>query len=51
VGFPTVGTAANRLIVPPCFGSHLSQPGTLRAQMVRVTSGRERENYGREMAE
>jgi hypothetical protein len=23
VGFPTVGTAAYRLIVPPCFGSHL----------------------------
>jgi hypothetical protein len=38
VGFPTVGTAAYRLIVPPC------------AQMTRETSDRERENYGREMA-
>jgi hypothetical protein len=27
VGFPTLGTAAYRLIVPPCFGSHLSPPG------------------------
>jgi hypothetical protein len=51
VGFATVGTAAYRLIVPPCFGSHLSPPGALRAQMSRETSGRERENYGREMAE
>jgi hypothetical protein len=49
VGFPTVGTAAYRLIVPPCFGSHLSPPGALRAQMARVA--RERENYGRELTE
>jgi hypothetical protein len=51
VGFPTVGTAAYRLVVPPCFGPHLSPPGALRSQMVLETSGRERENYGREMAE
>jgi hypothetical protein len=51
VGFPTVGTAAYRLIVPPCFGSHLSPPSALRAQMARETSGRETENYGQEMAE
>jgi hypothetical protein len=51
VGFPTIGTAAYRLIVPLCFGSHFSPPGTPRAQMSRETSGRERENYGREMAE
>jgi hypothetical protein len=51
VGFPTVGTAAYRLIVPLCFGSQLPPPGALRAQMWRETSGRERENYGREMAE
>jgi hypothetical protein len=51
VGFPTVGTAAYRLIVPPCFGSHLSPPCALRAQMSRKTSGRERENYEREMVE
>jgi hypothetical protein len=51
VGLPTVGTAAYRLIVPPCFGSHLSPPGALRTQMARETSGREWENYGREMAE
>jgi hypothetical protein len=49
VGFPTVGTAAYRLIVSPCFGSHLSPPGALRAQMARRNSGRERDNYGREM--
>jgi hypothetical protein len=48
VGFPT---AAYRLIVPLCFGSHLYPPGALRAKMARETSGRERENYGREMAE
>jgi hypothetical protein len=46
-----VGTAAYRLIVPPCFGSHLSPRGALRAQMARETYGREREKYGREMAE
>jgi hypothetical protein len=46
VGFPTVGTAAYWLILPPCFESHLSPPGALRAQMSRETSGRERENYG-----
>jgi hypothetical protein len=40
-----------RLIVPPCFGSHFSPPGALRAQMARETSGKEKENYGREMAE
>jgi hypothetical protein len=51
VGFPTVGTAAYRPIVPPCFGSHLSPPGALRAQMSRETFGRERGNYEREMAE
>jgi hypothetical protein len=41
VGFPTMGTAAYRLIVLPCFGSHLSPPGVLHAQMSRETSGRE----------
>jgi hypothetical protein len=51
VGFPTAGTAAYRLIVPPCFGSHLSPPGVLHVQMAQETSGRETENYGREMAE
>jgi hypothetical protein len=51
VGFPTVGTAAYRLIVPPCVGSHLSPLGALRAQIAQETSSRERENYGREMAE
>jgi hypothetical protein len=51
VGFLTVVTAAYRLIVPPSFGSQLSPPGALRAQMARETCGRERENYGREMAE
>jgi hypothetical protein len=51
VGFPTVGTAAYRLVVPPRFGSHIYPPVTLHAQMERETSGRERENYGREMAE
>jgi hypothetical protein len=51
VGFPTVGTAAYRLIVPPCFGSHLSPPGALRSQMAQETSGRERENYRREVPE
>jgi hypothetical protein len=51
VGFLTVGPAACRLIVPPCFGSHLSPPGALRTQMARETSGREMGNYGREMAE
>jgi hypothetical protein len=43
-----VGTAAYRLVVPPCFGSYLSPPGALRAQMARETSGRERERTGRE---
>jgi hypothetical protein len=42
VGFPTVGTAACKLVVPPCFGSHFSLPGALRAQMSRETSCRER---------
>jgi hypothetical protein len=51
VGFSTVGTAAYRPIVPPCFGSHLSLPGILCAQMSHETSGRERENYGQEMAD
>jgi hypothetical protein len=46
MGFSTVGTAAYRLIVPPCFGYHLSPPGALRAQMARETFGREWENYG-----
>jgi hypothetical protein len=32
-GYPTVGTAPYRLIVPPCFVSHLSLSGALRAQM------------------
>jgi hypothetical protein len=50
-GFPTVGTAAHRLIMIPFLGSHLSPPGALRAQLSRETSGRERENYGQEMAE
>jgi hypothetical protein len=43
-GFPTVGTADYRLIVPPCFASQLSPPGTLRTQMAQETTGREREN-------
>jgi hypothetical protein len=42
VGFPTVVTAAYRLILTPCFGAHFSP---------RETPGRKRENYRREMAE
>jgi hypothetical protein len=51
VSTPTVGTAAYRLIVPPCFRVSLAPPGALRAQMSRQTSGRERDNYGRKMAD
>jgi hypothetical protein len=51
VGTPTMGTAAYRLNVPPCFGSHLSPPGTFRTQMSWEASGRERENYRQEMAD